>query len=248
MVQLYFIILHSEIYYITFTNILNLTIMYNVQVPTIQDFARNIKRGTFGLYCATFTEKKMNKYPNGTTPAQRKLAQENPYLGKVFTLSVYQNAATGLNYYNIVKNECKREGIDFTDAEFALAFPKEGTYCDAVERALDNIILKHNDYDQEYLRLYQGRRPTKVVYYTIYNYSIVDEESELYADIMRYVPAKKASAKQEALGISNIVEVKQPKIENVVFLAQGNEIYINPRFKAMAMFSLDNINSIFAAK
>ena len=222
--------------------------MYNNQISDIKDFARNIKRGTFGLYAATFTEKKMNKFPNGTTPAQRKTTPENPYLGKVFTLAVYQNAATGLNYYNIVKSECKREGINFSDAEFAIAFPKQETYCEATEDALANIILKHNDREQEYLRLYKGRKPTKVVYFTIYNYSIVPEDSELMADILRYVPAKKESAKQVALGITNIVEVKQPKLENVVFLAQGEDIYINPRFGTMALFNLANINKMFAPK
>lgn len=222
--------------------------MYNNQISDIKDFARGIKRGTFGLYAATFTEKKMNKYPNGTTPAMRKTTQENPYLGKVFTLAVYQNAATGLNYYNIVKSECKREGINFTDEEFTIAFPKQSTYCDSTDDTLANIILKHNDSEQEYLRLYNGRKPTKVVYFTIYNYSIVEEDSELMNDILRYVPEKKASAKQEALGITNIVEVKQPKIENVVFLAQGENIYINPRFGAIAMFKLDSINKMFAPK
>ena len=214
----------------------------------IKDFARSIKRGTFGLYAATFTEKKMNKYPNGTTPAQRKTTPENPYLGKVFTLAVYQNAATGLNYYNVVKSECKREGINFSDAEFAIAFPKQETYCEATEDALANIVLRHNEKEQEYLRLYNGRKPTKVVYYTIYNYAIVPEDSELMQDILRYVPAKKESAKQVALGITNIVEVKQPKLENVVFLAQGEDIYINPRFGTMALFNLANINKMFAPK
>lgn len=222
--------------------------MYKNQISDIKDFARGIKRGTFGLYAATFTEKKMNKYPNGTTPAMRKTTPENPYLGKVFTLAVYQNAATGLNYYNIVKSECAREGIPFTDEEFKIAFPKQETYCAATEDALANIILKHNESDQEYLRLYNGRKPTKVVYYTIYNYSIVPEGSELMNDILRYIPAKKESAKQLALGITNIVEVKQPKIENVVFLAQSDDIYINPRFGAAALFSLDNINKLFAKK
>lgn len=222
--------------------------MYNNQISDIKDFARGIKRGTFGLYAATFTEKKMNKYPKGTTPAMRSTTPENPYLGKVFTLAVYQNAATGLNYYNIVKNECKREGINFTDEEFTIAFPKQSTYCEATDDAFANIILKHNESEQEYLRLYNGRKPTKVVYFTIYNYSIVEEGSELMNDILRYVPEKKASAKQEALGITNIVEVKQPKIENVVFLAQGENIYINPRFGAIAMFKLDNINKMFAPK
>ena len=222
--------------------------MYNNQISDIKDFARNIKRGTFGLYAATFTEKKMNKFPNGTTPAQRKTTPENPYLGKVFTLAVYQNAATGLNYYNIVKSECKREGINFSDEEFAIAFPKQETYCEATEDALANIVLRHNEKEQEYLRLYNGRKPTKVVYYTIYNYAIVPEDSELMQDILRYVPAKKESAKQVALGITNIVEVKQPKLENVVFLAQGEDIYINPRFGTMALFNLANINKMFAPK
>ena len=219
--------------------------MYSNQISDIKDFARNIKRGTFGLYAATFTEKKMNKYPNGTTPSQRKTTPINPYLGKVYTLAVYQNACTGVNYYNIVKSECEREGINFTDEEFAIAFPKEGTYCEATEDALSNIILKHNDREQEYLRLYKGRKPTKVAYFTIYNYSIVPEGSELMKDIMRYVPSKSESAKQEALGITNIVEVKQPKIENVVFLGQGENIFINPRFNMIKMFNLENINKLF---
>ena len=227
--------------------------MYNNQISNIKDFARGIKRGTFGLYAATFTEKKMNKYPNGTSRKDYKNTPVNPYLdengnSKVFTLAVYQNAATGLNYYNIVKAECKREGISFTDEEFAIAFPKQETYCEAQEDALANIILKHNEKEQEYLRLYNGRKPTKVVYFTIYNYQIVPEDSELMADILRYVPAKKASAKQEALGITNIVEVKQPKVENVVFLGQGDSIYINPRFACFALFSIDNVNKVFAPK
>jgi hypothetical protein len=83
------------------------------------------------------------------------------------------------------------------------------------------------------------------VYFTIYNYSIVPEDSALMADIKQYVSPKKASAKQEALGITNIVEVKQPKVENVVFLAQGDNIYINPRFGSVQMFNLDNINKLF---
>lgn len=222
--------------------------MYEKQIADIRDFARDIKRGTFGLYCATFTPKKMNKYPKGTTRAMYKTTPANPYEGRVFTLAIYQNAATGLNYYNIVKEECKREGINFTDAEFAAAFPKEETYCAATEDALANIILRHNNYDQEYLRLYQGRKPTKVVYFTICDYAIVPEGSDLYNDIMRYVPEKKESAKQEALGIANIVDVRQPKVENVVFLAQGEKIYINPRFGMMALFSLANINKLFAPK
>lgn len=200
------------------------------------------------VYTRQRSLKENEQVPQRYNAVQRKTTPENPYLGKVFTLAVYQNAANGLNYYNIVKGECKREGINFTKEEFELAFPKESTYCEATEDALANIILKHNESEQEYLRLYKGRKPTKVVYYTIYNYSIVEEGSELMNDILRYVPASKPSAKQEALGILNIVEVKQPKIENVVFLAQGDKIYINPRFGSMPLFNLENINEMFSHK
>lgn len=226
--------------------------MYNKQIATIEDFGARIKRGSFGLYAALFTEQKMNKYPNGTKAGERKNTPENPHLGKVYNLSIYQNACTGVNYYNVVKAECEREGIHFTDAEFAVAFPKEGTYCESVNDTLANIIMQKDDSEQRYLRLYKGRKPTKVVYYTIYKdgdkITLVDENSELMKDIKRYITPSKPSAKQEALGIKNIVAVKQPKVENVVFLAQTNDIWINPRFGFMQIFNLDNINKLFTKK
>ncbi len=226
--------------------------MYKNQVNTIEDFGKRIKRGTFGLYAALLTEKKMNKYPNGTPRKEMTEDKVNPYIGKVFSLSIYQNAATGMNYYNIVKAECEREGIHFSDAEFAVAFPKEGTYCDSVDDSLANIIMEHNDTHQRYLRLYEGRKPTKVVHFTIYDNNgvmqLVAEDSEMMNDIKRYISPKAPSAKQEALGIKNVVGVKQPKIENVVFLAQGEDILINPRFGFVGLFNLENINKMFVGK
>ena len=226
--------------------------MYNKQIATIEDFGARIKRGTFGLYAALFTEQKMNKYPNGTKVGERKNTPENPHLGKVFNLSIYQNACTGVNYYNVVKAECEREGIHFTDAEFAVAFPKEATYCESVDDTLANIIMQKDDSEQRYLRLYKGRKPTKVVYYTIYKdgdkITLVEENSELMKDIKRYVTPSKPSAKQEILGIKNVVAVKQPKVENVVFLAQSDDIWINPRFGFMQIFNLENINKLFTKK
>lgn len=226
--------------------------MYSNKINTIEEFASTIKRGTFGLYAALLTEKKMNKYPVGTPRKEMTPDKENKHVGKVFSLSIYQNAATGLDYYNIIKAECKREGIDFTDEEFETAFPKEGTYCSSVNDALRNIIMEKDDSDQRYLRLYKGRKPTKVIYFTIYDndgvLSLVNEDSALNKEIMAYVPPKKANAKQEGLGIKGLVEIAQPKVENVVFLAQGDNIYINPRFGFMGLFSLDNINKLFIRK
>lgn len=200
---------------------------------SIESFCESINKGTFGLYVGTFTEKKMNKYPIG---AGRVKGSENPYFGRVFNFALVQNAATGVSYYKLVESECKREGISFSKSEFEQAFPKESTYCDDATDSLSNMIMQHEVSGQRYLRLYYGRKPTKTKYYTILtdangsNAKVIDEQSAEYKDIMRYVPANSGSAKQEALGISNIIEVRQPKIENVVFMMQGDKFFMNERF------------------
>lgn len=223
--------------------------MYNKQIPTIEDFCRGVSKGTFGLYAALLTPQKMNKYPCGTPRKDMTEDKVNPHLDKVFNLSVYQNACTGVSYYALVKSECKREGIYFSDEDFAAAFPKEGTYCDSLDNSLSNMIMKKDDSDQLYLRLYKGRKPTKVVYYTIYkdgdNVDLVEEGSELMKDIKRFITPSKPSAKQIDLGIKTLIEVKQPKVENVVFLGQGDDIYINPRFGFVKLFDLEHINKLF---
>ncbi len=213
---------------------------------SIEDFASIITKGTFGMYGATLTEKRMNKYPCG---CGRVKGTENPYEGRVFTLSVYQNIATGVNYYSVVKGECEREGIHFSDDEFASAFPKESTYCESVSDKLANIILAHEN-GQRYFRMYTGRKPTKVKYVTFLaddkgGLSVVAEGSALMRDILRYVPASSGSKKQEELGIKNVVCVKQPKVENVVFLMQGSNLYINPRFAYMGEDAIIGLCDMF---
>ena len=199
---------------------------------SIEEFCENVSKGTFGLYVGTFTEKKMNKYPCGFG---RVAGTENPYIGCAYNFAVIQNAATGVSYYKLVESECAREGIAFSKAAFEQAFPKESTYCEEVSDKLSNMIMEHEN-GQRYLRLYYGRKPTKTMYYTILtdangaNARVLDEQSAEYKNLMRYVPTKSGSPKQEALGISNIIEVRQPKIENVVFMMQGDKLFINERF------------------
>lgn len=202
---------------------------------SIADFAKVMVKGSFGLYVGTCTEKKMNQYPKGTTPAMRKTTPKNPYIGRVLNITFYQNAATGVNYYTIIKNECKREGIVFTDDEFAAAFPYEECSCGSSveEKGLKNVLFEKNG--QQYLRLYDGRKPTKVVSFMVCDGAVVEKGSALYDDIMRYVSDKGGSAKQEALGIANIVGVKMPKVENVMFLCQGDKMYHNENFPSVDM-------------
>lgn len=189
---------------------------------SVNDFANVLKKGTFGLYVVTHTEVKMNKFPKDLG---RKGAA-NPYMGRAFWRTYYQNAASGCNYYTIVRNECKREGIAFSDDEFKSVFPYEECSCGTSD---DNTIYTKGA--QQYLRLYKGRKPTQIVHVLECDGRVVAKGSALYDDIMRYVPTKGSeSAKQEALGIKNLVGVRSPKIENVVFMGQGDKCYQNPNF------------------
>ena len=203
---------------------------------SIEDFCENVAKGSFGIYAATMTPKKMNKYPCG---CGRVAGTENPYEGRVFNLAIIQNAASGVSYYKLVESECKREGIAFSKDAFEQAFPKEKSYVEEVSDKLSNMIVEHATSGQRYLRLYFGRKPTHTIYHTILtdengcNAKVLAEDSKELQDIMRYVPAKSGSAKQESLGITNIIEVRQPKIENVVFLMQGDKLFLNKDYEGV---------------
>lgn len=178
------------------------------------DFIKNLKGGTFGIYCATMTEKKMNKGGrSGIAP--------NPLFGKVFTLALYQNTITGCNYRNLVKSECIREGIDVSN--FDKDFPPSETYA----FTNDNKIFTKKDGTAQYFRLYlsNGRERSKVKYETVVldngTYRKPTEEEERI--IKSYTPAKSESKKQEVLGISNIVEVRNITISNILFIKQGDK-------------------------
>lgn len=179
------------------------------------DFIKNLKSGTFGIYVSTLTEKKMNKGGrSGIAP--------NPLFGKVFTLALYQNAITGCSYRNLVKSECIREGIDVSN--FDNDFPPSETY--AVTN--DNKVFAKKDGTTQYFRLYlsNGRERSKVKYETLIlnddgTYRKPTEEEE--KTIKAYTPSKSESKKQEALGISNIVEVRNITISNILFIKQGEK-------------------------
>ena len=173
-----------------------------------------IKGGTFGVYVATLTEKTMNK-------GGRKGVAPNPLIGKVFTLALYQNAITGCAYRSLVKSECKREGIAIDD--FDKEFPPSETYADTD----NNKIFTHKVSGKKYFRLYlsNGRERSKVKYETlileggVYRYPTNEE----VATIKAYTPSKSTSAKQVGLGMTNIVEVRNISIENVLFVKQGDK-------------------------
>jgi len=184
------------------------------------EFVNNYRNATFGLSIVSITEPKMNKFPNGTAPADRKHTPENPYIGRVKTLAVYTNAACGCNFYNLVKAECEREGIHFSDDEFSAAFPKQATYASSE----DNKVYT-NDSGKQYIRIYKGRRPTKVDYYTMIDGEIVANDSPILADARRYMQARKPSAKQTALGIANLIEPRNIGVENILGMKQGEKSY-----------------------
>ena len=218
--------------------------MFEKKYANIVDFATDYKKGSFGLYVATLTERKQNKYPTGTPRSAQKDARVNPYIGRVFNLTIHQNAASGKNYYNIVEAECKRCGIFFTKEAFQQAFPKEETYTREISDATANIIIQKKDSDQKYLRLYDGNTVTKVKNFVILDGKVCEDKAIL-DDIKIFDRPKTSSPKQLSLGITNIVGVKNYKIENVIFIGQKDKIYINERFSTLENIDLSNIKRLF---
>lgn len=177
---------------------------------SVEDFAKSYTSATFGLTIVTLTDKKV--------------------LGmNLKKLKVVANASVGIDYYHAVRAAAEKQGIKFeTEKDFLEVFPKEPTYA----RKTDiKAIYEHVKSGQKYLRTYEGRsitKVTKVVYF--------DESGN--ATLLAQIAAKEgaSSKKQNEIGMAKIVELKQPKIENVLFLQQGEKVYESSRFASYKRF------------
>ena len=205
--------------------------MFTAKYNTIEDFAENFTKGSFGLYAVTYTPVKVNVNPRDKDRSEVTSDEKNKYTDRVMKLTVYRNACTGIDYYNAVKGECEREGITFNDNEFEVAFPKKETYTETISTSLKNIVLQKKDSTQRYLRLLCDRKPTKVKSFTFLDGQLATEEE--IADINRYIAPHKESAKHEALSMQNIIGVRNVKLENVLFLGQGSKYWENPNYESV---------------
>ena len=181
---------------------------------SVEDFAKSYTSATFGLTIVTLTDKKV--------------------LGmNLKKLKVVANASVGIDYYHAVRALAEKQGIKFdTEKEFLEAFPKEPTYA----RKTDiKAIYEHVKSGQKYLRTYEGRSITKVVKVVYF-----DENGNAItnATLLAQIAAKEgaSSKKQNEIGMAKIVELKQPKIENALFLQQGDKVYESARFAAYKRF------------
>lgn len=205
--------------------------MFTIKYSTIEEFAENFTKGSFGLYAVTYTPVKVNVNPRDKDRSEVTSDEKNKYTDRVMKLTVYRNACTGIDYYNAVKGECEREGITFNDNEFEVAFPKKETYTETISTSLKNIVLQKKDSPQRYLRLLCGRKPTKVKSFTFLDGKLAIEEE--IADINRYIAPHKESAKQEALSMQNIIGVRNVQLKNVLFLGQGSKYWENPNYESV---------------
>lgn len=201
------------------------------KIKTIEEFGECYTKGSYGLYVATYTDMKCNKTPKGYKIKEAKeLGIYDKYpTGRVKKLTLYQNAASGKSFYNMVEADCKREGVKFSHEEFCKKFPKEKTYATKLNDKLANFILKKDDGEQRYLRLYLGHKPTKTKTFIFVDGRLATEEEkkEIYT---LYTTPKKSNPKQEKLGIENITTPLNVKVENVIFLRQGEKAWINEKF------------------
>lgn len=171
---------------------------------TIQEFVKNVSRGTFGITVTTVTEPKMKK-------------TNNPYYGRVKKLTILTNVALGYDYENTANNRLERNGL---------------TPCFKAQKSNGKtweeypyILKSDKDASVKYLRCTM-RQNTKVENHYILDGIFIKNEKTI-SEIKSFIQASGTSKKQAECGLDdeNQVIVRDFKLENIIALKQGEKYF-----------------------
>ena len=167
-------------------------------MKTIKDFVSNINKGTFGIQMVSVTEPKMNK-------------RNNPYYGRVQKVTYMLNVMLGYNYENVVNNQLAREG---KVTNFVADTPS------GREWDMFPFILKStSNNEQMYLRTTMGKA-TRVKSIYIIDGKIANDDDVVA--IQSFMPKSNGNTNQ---GTDVEIIVKDFKLQNIIFLKQGEKEY-----------------------
>ena len=189
-------------------------------LKNVQDFVKEINKGTFGITLVALTEPKMNK-------------RGNKYFGQVKKLTFTTNVALGYDYVGYLKAKARKQGI--VDFKFEAEKPKGKTWF-----AHPYLLVSDNDETKHYLRCYYRPNTKSISLYYIDNVLATDEQVEY---IKGFMPKSKTSEKQLSSGLSeeNEVLVRDYSFESIVALWQGDKVYN----RLDTFVTLEEIRNIF---
>lgn len=185
-------------------------------IQSVNEFCKNINKGTFGISLVAVTTPKMNK-------------KNNPFFGRVKKATYITNVALGYTYENCVNNRLDRKGLD---SNFESEKPKGKTWLE-----FPYLLVSDKDNTQQYLRTTM-RQNSKIENIYLLDGEIVND-LDIINQIKNWLPKPSTSAKQESFGLSEEeqVIVRDFKIESIVSLMQGEKNYTNDIYNVVGYFA-----------
>lgn len=185
-------------------------------IQSVNEFCKNINKGTFGISLVAVTEPKMNK-------------KGNPFFGRVKKATYITNVALGYTYENVVNNRLDRKGLE---SNFESEKPKGKSWLE-----FPYLLVSDKDNTQQYLRTTM-RKNSKIDNIYLLDGKIVND-LDIINQIKQWLPKPSTSAKQETFGLTEEeqVIVRDFKVENIVSLMQGEKNYTNDIYNVARYFA-----------
>jgi hypothetical protein len=184
-------------------------------IQSVNEFCKNINKGTFGISLVAVTEPKMNK-------------KGNPFFGRVKKATYITNVALGYTYENVVNNRLDRKGLE---SNFESEKPKGKSWLE-----FPYLLVSDKDNTQQYLRTTM-RKNSKIDNIYLLDGKIVND-LDIINQIKNWLPKSSTSAKQETFGLAEEEQViiRDFKVENIVSLMQGEKKYTNDIYNIVRYF------------
>lgn len=185
-------------------------------IQSVNEFCKNINKGTFGISLVAVTTPKMNK-------------KNNPFFGRVQKATYITNVALGYTYEHCVNNRLFRNGLN---TNFESDKPKGKTWLE-----FPYLLCSDKDNTQHYLRTTM-RKNSKIENIYLLDGEIVND-LEIINQIKEWLPKPSTSAKQENCGLvdDEQVVIRDFKVENIVSLTQGSKKYSNDIYNIVGYFA-----------
>ena len=139
-------------------------------------------------------------------------ANKNPYYGKVFKISIASYRFNS-DYEQTINNRLKKEGKEPNFVADAMS--------GRVWLAKNKIEIHENG--TKYLRLYQNKNACRKSIYYIDGEEATPTE---VAEIKKWLTKQSQSQKQIRHGLTNLYEVRSPKIDNIVSITMNKTKFV----------------------
>jgi len=170
--------------------------MENTKISEIS----SMPKGVFGVHVTVMTEPKMNK-------------TGNQFYGRVRKVTDYFNIQLGTDYANTINNRLEKQG-------------EEGNYvaekAKGMHRYNDYFMQSDKDENQFYLNIIFNKAESHTETAWMVDGRLATEEE--IKEFTAFIPKSSPCKKQEDAGLEKQVEIRRPKLQNVIKITLGARV------------------------